>query len=535
MHPADPNFLIEGNDGGLAISRDRGKSWEFAENLPLAQFYHINVDDAVPYNIMGGMQDNGSWVGPSEVWAAGGIRNHYWREVAFGDGFDVMAKPGDNRTVYAMSQGGFVNRIDKETGESVYIKPIHPEGEHLRFSWNAAIAQDPFEPCKIYFGSQYLHRSTDCGDSWTLISGDLTTNDSTKQKQALSGGLTIDATEAENFTTILAIAPSPLQKDLIWVGTDDGQLQMTRDGGVSWKNMSAKLPGMPKGAWIPQIEVSKHTAGEVFVVVNDYRRNNWAPYLYHSRDYGATWRRIADEKSVDGYALSVVQDPVQENLLFLGTDHGLFFSIDYGANWTKWDKGFPSVPTRDMKIHPREHDLVLGTWGRAAWVLDDITPLRQLAKDGEKMLEKDFILFPVYDCINAEYRSVDEGRFLGQSNFRGRNQRRGAVISLWIKEPKKKKGKAEGKGEKNDKGEKDEKGKKKADKAGKKDAKGGEKEMAGKKGKMGKMPPGQDMIEMAILNMNGDTIRNYEMKPDTGLMRFTWGLQRNGIDYPRYN
>ncbi|MFT7451746.1 MAG: photosystem II stability/assembly factor-like uncharacterized protein, partial [Patescibacteria group bacterium] len=227
IHPDDPNFMIDGNDGGLNISYDGGQNWRFAENLPLAQFYHIDYDMEIPYNICGGMQDNGSWVGPSSVWKRGGIRNSDWQEVLFGDGFDVALRHDDSRYGWGMSQGGYLSYFDRLTGHTQYIRPAHPDGEKLRFSWNAALAKVPNTSCGIYYGSQYVHRSLDCGQSWEIISPDLTTNDSTKQKQDESGGLTKDVTAAENFTTILAIAPSPVDKDVIWVGTDDGNLQLT--------------------------------------------------------------------------------------------------------------------------------------------------------------------------------------------------------------------------------------------------------------------------------------------------------------------
>lgn len=481
IHPTNPDFLIDGNDGGLYISQDQGDNWRFVENLPLGQFYHINYDMDIPYNVYGGMQDNGSWIGPSAVWSSGGIRNDHWQELYFGDGFDVSPVPGSDRYIYAMSQGGNVNLINKVTGKDQKIQPVHPDGEPLRFSWNAAIQQSPFDSCTVYFGSQYLHKSTNCGGTWEIISPDLTTNDTAKQKQAQSGGLTIDATRAENFTTIVSIGVSPQQKDLIWVGTDDGNLQMTTDGGKNWKNFANKLPGAPQGAWIPQIVPSTHTPGEVFVVLNDYRRNNWTPYLYQTRDFGKSWRRIADENSVDGYCLSMVQDPVVESLLFLGTDHGLFVSFDYGVNWSKWTKGFPSVPTRDLKIHPREHDLIVGTFGRSAWILDDITPLREISKSGADILKKPFHLFPVQDAWNAEWKSANGGRFRAQANFVGSNRPRSANINLWIPEP-------------------DEK----------------------------------EKIKIRVMNARGDTVRNWTTKADTNLIRKRWRLDRNGQRGPSY-
>lgn len=531
VHPTDPSFLMNGNDGGMAISRDRGETWRFVENLPLAQFYHINYDLEEPYNVMGGMQDNGSWVGPSAVWENGGIRNYHWQEVAFGDGFDVVSKPGDANTIYAMSQGGYVSRINRTTGKQTMIRPLHPDGKPLRYNWNAAIGQDPFDACTVYFGSQYVHKSTDCGDSWTIISPDLTTNDTSRQKQNMSGGLTIDATQAENYTTILAISPSPLTRGVIWASTDDGRLHITQNGGKSWTDVSGNLPGMPNGAWIPQVEVSRFNAGEAFVVVNDYRRNNWTPYLYHTRDFGKTWRRIADEKKVDGFALSVVQDPVAEKLLFLGTDHGLYFSIDAGSNWNKWTEGFPSVATSDLKIHPLKHDLIVGTFGRAAWILDDILPLRELALQGAQLLDKDFHLFKVQDATAAEYKSAAEGRFIGNAQFVGQNRRRGAMINVWVKAPvdpkaarkKKPKPEEEDSGDDNEVEEDEEK-----------NPEEGKDEISDETKPPSAERKHKDKIGVYILSAGGDTVRTFYTKADTGVVRFYWRLERDGFGWPSY-
>jgi hypothetical protein len=223
---------------------------------------------------------------------------------------------------YGMSQGGNVGLVDMETGKSTFIRPTHPDTVELRFNWNAAIAQDPFNDCGVYYGSQFLHKSLDCGQSWEILSPDLTTNDTTKQKQNASGGLTIDATGAENYTTITAIAPSPVDDKVIWVGTDDGNLQLTRDGGETWTNLAGKLSDARPGSWIPQIVTSDKNAGEAFIVVNDYRRDDWRPFVFHTADYGRTIKRIVDEKQVDGYAHAVVQDPEESNLLWVGTDRG---------------------------------------------------------------------------------------------------------------------------------------------------------------------------------------------------------------------
>ncbi len=519
IHPENPNYMMNGNDGGFNISRDGGNTWQFSENLPLAQFYHINYDMEIPYNVCGGMQDNGSWIGPSEVWKGGGIKNEDWREVLFGDGFDVVIRPDDSRYGYAMYQGGNVSYFDKETGLKQNIKPIHPDGIKLRFNWNAAIAQNPFQDCGVYYGSQFVHKSMDCGQSWEIISPDLTTNDPEKQKQGESGGLTIDATRAENFTTILAIAPSPLDEDLIWVGTDDGNLQLTRDGGKNWENQASRLPSCPVGSWIPQIEVSKHQKGEAFVVVNDYRRNNWKPYLYHTTNFGATWTRLANENQVDGHVMSVVQDPIAENLLFMGTDQGLYVSIDKGKTWTKWTEGFPSVCTSDLKIHPREHDLIIGTFGRAAFIMDDIRPLREMAQNKGQTLKENFVVFDAPDAYLANYRSIDGARFIADGTFVGRNARRGAMLSFYTKmdkekpkpttpiaTPKKKKKTKKQTDEMPESIEKDDK--KKKDKG--------------------------DKVKVYILTEANDTLRYFSTKVDTGLNRIYWDLREKGIRWPSY-
>ncbi len=488
VHPDDPNYLIEGNDGGLNISRDRGESWRFIPNLPLAQFYHISYDMDIPYNVAGGMQDNGSWVGPSQVWQAGGITNARWQEVYFGDGFDVQFKPDDNRYVYAMSQGGNVGLVDTETGQTKRIKPTHPDADvELRFNWNAAIALDPFNDCGVYYGSQYVHYSTDCGDSWEVISPDLTTNDTSKQKQHLSGGLTIDDTQAENHTTILAIAPDHDDKNTIWVGTDDGNLQLTRDGGETWTNLSDRLPDFNEGAWIPFIHLSSINDGEAFVVVNDYRRNDYRPMAYHTDDYGQSWTKIVDEEQANGHALSLIQDLEEPNLLFLGTDFGLYVSVDYGKNWTKWTH-FPSVSTADLAIHPREHDLIIGTFGRAAWIMDDIRPLRKIAATNGEVLDKDLAVFETPDAYLAEYKSFTGVRFAADGMFRGQNRRGGAMMTVWRKPPGM-----------------DEDGKKKKS-----------------KGK----------AKVHVFNAAGDTIRTYSTELDTGMNRVYWPMNRNGVETP---
>lgn len=443
INPENPNMIIDGNDGGLNITRNMGKTWVFAENIPVGQFYHINVDMDHPYNVYGGMQDNGSWAGPAYVWRNAGIRNSYWQEVLFGDGFDVVADPDDSRFGYAMSQGGNLARYDLETGFTKNIRPTHPDANmKLRYNWNAAVAQDPLNNNTIYYGSQFVHKSTNKGDTWEIISADLTTNDPSKQKQYESGGITMDATGAENHCSILTIAPSTIKQGVIWVGTDDGHVQVTQDGGKTWANVSSKIMGMPKGAWVPQIQASKYNAGEAFVVVNNYRMFDYKPYLFRTKDFGATWASLVTSAQVgeNNFTLAVVQDPVEPKLLFLGAENGLFVSIDEGKNWTKWTVDFPAgVPVMDLVIHPREHDLAMATFGRALYVLDDVRPLRDLAKSGAALLNSTVKIFSTPDAYLTTRQQPSGIRFDADAIYNGQNRQAGALISYVVNKPVEKK------------------------------------------------------------------------------------------------
>ena len=435
IHPQNGQFMIDGNDGGLNITKDGGKSWRFIGNLPVAQFYHISVDNEFPYNVYGGMQDNGSWRGPAYVWRAQGIRNSYWQEIAFGDGFDVVPDLDDNQMGYAMSQQGYVSRYDWKTGNNYSVRPTAPDpSTKLRFNWNAAIGQDPFNNSTVYFGSQFVHRSTDKGLTWEIISPDLTTNDPAKQNQKDSGGLTMDATGAENHCTLLVIEPSPVEQGMLWTASDDGRVHYTRDGGKNWTEVTQKIKGLPAGSWIPQIKASKTRPGEALLVANDYRRYNYTPYAYRTTDYGKSWKRIVDENDVQSFVLSIVEDPKNPQLMFLGTDDGLYISFTAGEQWQKWTEGFPTVSTKDLVIHPREEDLIIGTFGRAAWVLDDIRPLRAIAAQ-PKVLEKDMALFEPPTAYLAAYQQPTGSRFGGDALYHGKNRKRGAMLTYYFQKP----------------------------------------------------------------------------------------------------
>lgn len=434
IHPKNGKFMIDGNDGGLNITKDGGKSWRFIGNLPVAQFYHINVDHEFPYNVYGGMQDNGSWRGPAYVWKAQGIRNSYWQEISFGDGFDVVPDKENSRYGWSMSQQGSVSRYDWKTGNNYGVKPTHKDASiKLRFNWNAAINIDPFNSSTLYFGSQFVHKSTDKGLTWHVISPDLSTNNPEKLKQAESGGLTMDATGAENHCTILVIEPTVLEKVVLWAATDDGQVHITKNGGTSWTNVAKNIKDLPENSWITQIKASNKNKGEALLVANDYRRFNYTPYAYRTKNYGKTWQRIVNENNVQSYALCIIEDPINSNLLFLGTDDGLYISINAGQTWTKWTQGFPTVPVKDLVIHPREHDLIIGTFGRAAWVLDDIRPLRDIANGN--ITAKKLHLFEPPTAYQSAYQQPTGSRFGADAMYQGENRKSGAIISYYIQTP----------------------------------------------------------------------------------------------------
>jgi photosystem II stability/assembly factor-like uncharacterized protein len=399
IDPNDAHHFIIGGDGGLGITYDHGKSWYFPETIPVAQFYHVNVDYETPFNVYGGMQDNGNWSGPAYTWKRGGIRTLYWQYLVGGDGFHIAPDRDDARFGYGTSQNGDLYRYDKLTGYYQSIAPTAKEmSTHLRFNWNAGFAKDPFNENAAYYGSQFLHKTTDKGKNWQTISPDLTTNNPEHQKPDY-GGLTLDVSGAEKYNSIIAIAPSFLDKDLIWVGTDDGQVQISDNGGISWNNVTKNIIGLPDGAWIPQIHASRFEKGTAWVVANNYRKGDHASYLFITTDYGRSWKNILNTNQVKGYTLSVIQDPVERKLVFLGTENGLWVSINEGKDWAPFKNGFPNVSTMDLVIQEKESALVVGTFGRAIWVLDDLKSLREIVRENTK--EKITIL-PMNEVVQVK-------------------------------------------------------------------------------------------------------------------------------------
>jgi photosystem II stability/assembly factor-like uncharacterized protein len=433
IDPNDGRLIINGNDGGVYITYDRGGSWTFVHTLPLAQFYHINVDMDTPFNVYGGLQDNGSWKGPSSVWENGGIRFYHWDEVGFGDGFATVVDANNPRYGYAMSQGGYIIRFDKETGERKEIKPVHPDGVELRFNWNAGIAIDPFDGC-VFYGSQFVHKTCDMGQNWTIISPDLTTNDPEKQKQLDSGGLTYDVTGAENHTTIITIAPSPVEQGVIWVGTDDGNVQVTTDGGTTWNNVVGRARNVPDNTYVTHVEPSKFEGGTAFVTFDDHRRGNNTPYVFRVTNYGRSWTSLVTDQIENFNFVHVIeQDPVDANLLFLGTEYGMYVTLNGGQSWFRYDHGLGRFPHRALVLHPRDHDLVVGSHGRAAYILDDVRPLRALAAN-PSLTQHELHLFDIPDAMQYYEAQVGGIRFTGQALFIGENRPYGALLTYFVRE-----------------------------------------------------------------------------------------------------
>ena len=428
VHP-DGNLLIVGNDGGLVISTDRGRGWRFVQSLPLGQFYHVNYDNEVPYNLYGGLQDNGTWRGPSTVLTERSGAEYLWQTVGGGDGFDAAPDPENPKAGYGMSQGGNLYYFDTTTGLSRPCVPTEAAVKE-RYNWNAGFAIDPFHPATIYLGSQFVHRSPDKGRTWEIISPDLTLNEAEKQRQAESGGLTLDVSNAENYGSILSIAPSPLQEGLIWVGTDDGNIQLTRDSGKTWELVSkpltaGKKPLVPAGTFIPQVQPGRFDAGTAYAVFDDHQRGNWTPYLFVTRDFGKTWTSLATP-DIDGFCKAVLEDTVSRNLLFLGTQFGLFVSIDGGASWAKWTNGLPTTPVFDLAIQPRENDLIIATHGRSLYVIDDISPLREISAP---VLAEKLHLFKVQDAVMYQQGSLSAYLSPGDQMFTAENKRPGACFT----------------------------------------------------------------------------------------------------------
>jgi photosystem II stability/assembly factor-like uncharacterized protein len=379
INPENTNIMYVGTDGGVYYSLDRGVNWKFVNNLPVGQFYHVNTDEAEPYRVYGGLQDNGSWVAPSSI--SGGVLNGDWKSIFGGDGFWVQPDPENLNYAYAEYQGGNMFRVNIPEGTSVNIKPQATQGDEvLRFNWNTPLLTGSNNRKNLYTGAQYLYRSRDKGANWEKISPDLTTNDKKKQEQEKSGGLSMDVTSAENHCTIFTIAESPLDEKLIWVGTDDGNLQYTNDGGKTWNNVGKNVTaaGVPAGAWVSSVEPSAFDIKTVYATFDHHMYGNHNTYAAVSKDGGASWKLFKSD-DFTGFAHKIKEDILSKNLLFLGTEMGLFASTDGGEKWFRMKLNLPWYAlVRDIQIQRKTGDLVLGTHGRGIIVIQDISPMRKI-------------------------------------------------------------------------------------------------------------------------------------------------------------
>ncbi len=431
IDPDNTKTVITGDDGGIWYAYDGGNRWWKANNLPISQFYHVSVDDADPFQVYGGLQDNSCWVGQSEY--PGGITNAQWENIFNGDGFYTFVDPADPDYIYAEYQGGYAGRVNRHTLEARFIQPKPNYKEKLRFNWNAPFVASPNEKGTIYIAAQFLFRSRDQGQSWERISPDLTTNDPEKQKQEQSGGVTIDNSAAEMHTTIFSVSESPKDKNVIWAGTDDGNLQVTRDGAKTWNNVVGNVQGLPKNSWVRWVQASNFDPGTAYAAFDRHTFGDFAPYVYKTTDYGQTWKALVtpqNAKTVRGYAHVIKEDLVQPNLLFLGTEFGLFISIDGGEAWAQF-KGsrFPAVAVRDLAIQPRTNDLVLGTHGRGIWIIDDITPLRSLTP---ALLTQE-ASFVAAKPVQQQRIEANGGWPNGAAVFTGENPPDAAIITYYQK------------------------------------------------------------------------------------------------------
>ena len=503
IHPEDPRLLYGGTDHGLYVSRDGGEQWGPMGGLPLGRFNHATVDMEIPFNVYGGLERQGSWVGPAYGWAAGGARNRDWMELGSDDGFAVLVDPAEASRGYAVGQSGELIRFNLETGERKPLRPWAPDFAELRFNRDAPIALDPQDPEGIYFGSQFVHKSGNRGGTWQIISGDLTANDPARRREdrenaADTNGFgtdagTVDGPEDEGGATLTVIAPSPVDRDVIWVGTDEGDVQLTRSAGGEWESVRRRIDPVPDSAWVAHIEPSVFRPGSAYVAFDAHRTGNREPLIFWTDNYGRDWRMITGRGDIEGVVHTVVQDPIVESLLFTGTEVGLYVSLNRGEDWLKWTHGLPPVPVQDLVLHPRDHDLVIATHGRAAFVLDDVRPLRELARNLRRDELELFLFEPPPGFIRGTPASDRDGRSAVDAAPRGQDRPPGVLLTYWLG------GSLSEGGDDGDDGQ----------------------------DRVGDAGEGRRVVTIEILDFEGQVVRTFSGPAAPGVNRITWDLRED--------
>ena len=432
IDPQNSDRIILGNDGGVYVSADAGASWRFLDNLPIEQFYMVAADDEAPYNLCGGLQDNNGWCGPSNSLSPTGVTNDDWYTVVGGDGEYVVPAPGASHIIYADSQNGSIRRLDKRNGATKSLRPylqgveaLKPADLKYRFNWTSPIAVSGTNPDEIYLGGNVLFKSTDGGAHWTPISPDLTRNDKSKQESS-GGAVELDLSGAETFDTILSICISPVDPKVIWVGADDGNVQVTRDGGAHWTNVATNVKGLPQWGRLQQIEASPSSADTAYAAFDFHEVDNDKPYVFKTHDFGQTWTSISQGLPEDQPAKVVREDPNRKGFLMLGTETGLFYSANDGASWTPLRSNFPVVPVYDIKFVRKSHDLLVATHGRGLFVLDNITPLEEFNP------QVDAAGFQLFSAPPTNHWQTWGRRGFSMGGYSAPNPPRGATIDYYL-------------------------------------------------------------------------------------------------------
>jgi photosystem II stability/assembly factor-like uncharacterized protein len=517
INPNNTDHYLVGSDGGIYESFDRGATWDFKQNLPVTQFYDITTDNAKPfYNIYGGTQDNFSFGGPSRTRSASGITNADWFVTNGGDGFRSQVDPEDPNIIYAELQNGGLVRFDKRTGERIGIQPQPGRGEEpYRWNWDSPFIISPHSRTRLYFAADKLFRSDDRGDTWQLISGQLSRALDRDKLPVMGKVWSIDAVaknaSTAHFGNASALAESPQKEGLIYVGTDDGLVQVTEDGGRNWRKIE-KFPGVPDMTYVTRIIASNHDANTAFVSFDNHQNADFKPYLLKTTDAGRTWVSLSSNLPKNGPVLAIAEDHVNPSLLFTGTEFGLFFSIDGGQKWIQLKSGLPTIAVKDLNIQKREHDLIVGTFGRGIYIIDDYTPLRLIKAE---TLKQDAAVFPVKDALMYIQSQPLGGRgksFQGERFFTADNPPFGATVTWYLKE---------------------------AMKTRKEKRQEAEKE-AEKKGQPVGWPTRADLIAEAeeeppaiiimITDSSDNVVRRLTGRPGAGIQRVTWDLR-----YPAAN